>query len=124
MYSKTKFDHAKIDLAHSILHQKNADHTGQVEIAFLRSILSAAAKYGRVTPDDVYRAVESSGVFDLDLDEGEKDKIVADLWNIGDNYIGALSPLQARELRNLRKLCQRVVEHNDAEALSQIAELI
>ena len=124
MYSKTKFDHAKIDLAHSILHQKNADHTGQVEIAFLRSILSAAAKYGRVTPDDVYRAVESSGVFDLDLDEGEKDKIVADLWNIGDSYIGALSRQQAAELRRLRKLCLLAAATGDQDALSQIADLL
>jgi len=124
MYSATKFSNAKIDLAYSILHQKNADHMGQVEIAFLRSILSAAAKYGRVTPDDVYRAVESSGVLDLDLDEGEKDKIVADLWNIGDNYIGALSRQQAAELRRLRKLCLRAVERGDADALAQIADIL
>jgi len=124
MYSATKFSNAKIDLAYSILHQKNADHMGQVEIAFLRSILSAAAKYGRVTPDDVYLAVESSGAFDLDLDEGEKDKIIADLLNIGDQYIGALSPAQARELRLLRNLCLRAIERGDADALAQIAEII
>ena len=124
MYSATKFSNAKIDLAYSILHQKNADHMGQVEIAFLRSILSAAAKYGRVTPDDVYLAVESSGAFDLDLDEGEKDKIIADLLNIGDQYVGALSPAQAAELRRLRKLCLRAVERGDADALAQIADIL
>jgi hypothetical protein len=124
MYSKTKFDHAKIDLAYSILHQKNADHTGQVEIAFLRSILSAAAKYGRVTPDDVYRAVESSGAFDLDLDEIEKDKIIADLLNIGDNYVGVLSARQAAELRKLRNLCLRAAATGDQDALSQISEIL
>ena len=124
MYSATKFSNAKIDLAYSILHQKNADHMGQVEIAFLKALLSTAALNGCVTPDDVYRAVESSGAFDLDLDEGEKDKIIADLLNIGDQYIGALSPAQARELRKLRKLCILAAATNDAEALSQIAELI
>ena len=123
MYSATKFSNAKIDLAYSILHQKNADHMGQVEIAFLRSLLSAAAQHGQVTPDDIYRAVEGSGVFDLDLDEGEKDKIIADLWNIGDNYIGALSARQAAELRRLRKLCLEA-NSGDADALAQIAEII
>jgi len=124
MYSKTKFDHAKIDLAYSILHQKNADHMGQVEIAFLKALLSTAAQHGQVTPDDVYRAVESSGAFDLDLDEGEKDKIIADLWNIGDNYVGALSARQAAELRRLRKLCILAAATGDQDALSQIAEII
>jgi len=58
MYSKTKFNHAKIDLAYSILHQKNADHMGQVEIAFLRSLLSAAAQHGR----DAGRRVSRRGI--------------------------------------------------------------
>ena len=123
MYSKTKFDHAKIDLAYSILHQKNADHMGQVEIAFLRSLLSAAAQHGQVTPDDVYRAVESSGAFDLDLSDDEKDKIIADLWNIGDQYIGALSPAQAQELRKLRHLCLRA-NNGDLDAMMTIADLL
>ena len=124
MYSKTKFDHAKIDLAYSILHQKNADHTGQVEIAFLQALLTIAAQRGQVTPDDVYRAVESSGAFDLDLSDDEKDKIIADLWNIGDQYIGALSPAQAQELRKLRNLCLRAQQRGDADALAQIAEIM
>ena len=123
MYSNFKFQSAKAELAFAFTH-KPTDSIGQVEIAFLRSILSAAAKYGRVTPDDVYLAVESSGAFDLDLDEGEKDKIIADLLNIGDQYIGALSPAQARELRLLRNLCLRAIERGDADALAQIADLI
>ena len=123
MYSKTKFDHAKIDLAYSILHQKNADHMGQVEIAFLQALLTIAAQHGQVTPDDVYRAVESSGAFDLDLDEGEKDKIIADLWNIGDNYVGALSRQQAQELRKLRHLCLRA-NNGDLDAMMTIADMI
>ena len=124
MYSATKFSNAKIDLAYSILHQKNADHMGQVEIAFLQALLTIAAQRGQVTPDDVYRAVESSVAFDLDLDEGEKDKIIADLWNIGDNYVGALSAQQAAELRRLRKLCILAAATGDQDALSQIADLL
>ena len=123
MYSNFKFNNAKVDLAFAFTH-KPSDSTGQVELAFLRHLLSAAAQRGQVTPDDIYRAVERSGVFDLDLDEGEKDKIIADLWNIGDNYVGALSARQAAELRKLRNLCHRAVERGDAEALSQIAELL
>ena len=123
MYSAAKFDNAKIDLAYSILHQ-NADRIGQIELAFLRSLLSAAAERGCVTPDDVQRAVESSGAFNLDLDEIEKDKLIADLWNIGDNYVGALSRQQAAELRRLRKLCILAVATGDADAMSQIADLI
>jgi hypothetical protein len=123
MYSNFKFNNAKVDLAFAFTH-KPSDSTGQVELAFLRHLLSTAAQHGQVTPDDVYRAVESSGAFDLDLSDDEKDKIIADLWNIGDQYIGALSPAQARELRKLRKLCILAAATNDAEALSQIAELI
>jgi len=122
MYSNFKFQSAKAELAFAFTH-KPTDSMGQVEIAFLRSILSAAAQRGCVTPDDVYRAVEGSGVFDLDLDEGEKDKIIADLWNIGDNYIGALSRQQAAELRRLRQLCL-AANSGDLDAMLQIADLI
>ena len=122
MYSNFKFQSAKAELAFAFTH-KPTDSMGQVEIAFLRSILSAAAQRGQVTPDDVYRAVESSGAFDLDLDEGEKDKIIADLWNIGDNYIGALSARQAAELRRLRHLCL-AANSGDLDAMLQIADLI
>jgi len=123
MYSNFKFQSAMAALAYSFLHSPT-DAVKQIESAFLRSLLSSAAQHGRVTPDDVYRAVESSGVFDLDLDEGEKDKIVADLWNIGDNYVGALSRQQAAELRRLRKLCLLAAATGDQDALSQIADMI
>ena len=123
MYSNFKFQSAKTELAFAFTH-KPTDSMGQVEIAFLRHLLSTAAQHGQVTPDDVYRAVEASGAFDLDLDEGEKDKIIADLLNIGDNYVGALSARQAAELRKLRNLCHRAVERGDADALSQIADMI
>ena len=123
MYSNFKFNNAKVDLAFAFTH-KPTDSTGQVELAFLRHLLSTAAQHGQVTPDDVYRAVESSGAFDLDLSDDEKDKIIADLWNIGDQYIGALSPAQAQELRKLRNLCLRAQQRGDADALAQIAEII
>ena len=123
MYSNFKFNNAKVDLAFAFTH-KPSNSTGQVELAFLRHLLSAAAQRGCVTPDDVYRAVESSGAFDLDLDEIEKDKVIAYLWSIGDSYIGALSRQQAQELRKLHKLCLRVMEHNDLDAMMELAELI
>jgi len=123
MYSNFKFSNAKIDLAYSYF-QKPSDSTGQVEIAFLRHLLSAAAQHGRISDQDIQRAIEASGAFDLDLSDDEKDKIVADLWNIGDNYVGALSARQAAELRKLRNLCHRAVERGDADALSQIADMI
>jgi hypothetical protein len=123
MYSNFKFQSAKAELAFAFTH-KPTDSMGQVEIAFLKALLSTAALNGCVTPDDVYRAVESSGAFDLDLNDDEKDKIIADLWNIGDQYIGALSPAQARELRKLHKLCLRVMEHNDLDAMMEIADLL
>ena len=122
MYSNFRFQSAKTDLAFAFTHRPT-DSIGQVEIAFLRSILSAAAKYGRVTPDDVYRAVESSGAFDLDIDEIEKDKIIADLLNIGDNFIGALSRQQVAELRRLRQLCLKA-NRGDLDAVTQITDLI
>ena len=122
MYSNFKFNNAKVDLAFAFTH-KPSDSTGQIELAFLRHLLSAAAQRGCVTPDDVYRAVERSGAFDLDLDEIKKDKIIADLLNIGDNYVGALSARQAAELRRLRQLCL-AANSGDLDAMLQIADLI
>jgi len=123
MYSETRFNYAKFCLTAAYLHSPT-DAIQQVEVSFLRSLLSAAAQREQVMPDDVYRAVESSGVFNLNLSDDEKDKIIADLCNIGDNYVGALSRQQAAELRNLRKLCILAAERGDQDALAQIAELI
>jgi len=122
MYSAFKFNNAKAELAYALLNNPD-DRILKIEATFLRHLLSAAADRGQVTPDDVYRAVESSGAFDLDLDEGEKDKIIADLWNIGDNYVGALSPAQAQELRKLRHLCLRA-NNGDLDAMMTIADMI
>jgi len=122
MYSATKFSNAKIDLAYSILHQKNADHMGQVEIAFLKALLSTAAQRGRISDQDIQRAIEQSGACELAPEAA--DSIIAYLWQIGDQYVGALSPAQAAELRRLRKLCLRAVERGDADALAQIADIL
>ena len=126
MYSNFRFQLAKSQLANSYLADADADSAKRAKLIFLRSILSAAAKYGRVTPDDVQRAIdhaiEHSGVMELSLEYA--DGIIADLWQIGDNYIGALSHQQAAELRRLRKLCVLAAATGDADALAQIAELI
>ena len=121
MYSETRFNCAKSCMTAAFLHRPT-DRTQQVEFAFLRSLLSAAAQRGQVTPNDVYRAVESSGACDLAPEIA--DGIIAHLWSIGDSYIGALSPAQAAELRQLRKLCLLAAATGDQDALSQIAELI
>ena len=121
MYSETRFNYAKSCMTAAFLHRPT-DRTQQVEFAFLRSLLSAAAQRGQVTPNDVYHAVESSGACDLAPEIA--DSIIAHLWQIGDSYIGALSPAQAAELRRLRNLCLRVAATGDQDALSQIAELI
>jgi len=120
MYSEFRFHNAKIDLAYSYF-QKPSDSTGQVEIAFLRHLLSAAAQRGQVTPDDVQRALESSGIFELSPEIA--DDMIAYLWSIGDSYIGALSRQQTAELRRLRKLCLEA-NSGDTDALAQIAEII
>jgi len=121
MYSETRFQKAKATLAYSILHNPD-DHADKVESAFLRSLLSAAAEQGAISLKDVQRAIDKSGVMELDVEIA--DRLIRRFCVIGDQYAGRLSPLQARELRSLRKLCQRVVEHNDADALSQIADMI
>ena len=122
-YSNSKFNCAKSELVDSYLYPAaTADRTKQVELLFLRSLLSAAAKYGRVTQDDIQRAIEASGIFDLSPEIA--DRVVRQLWIIGDHYLGALSAQQAAELRRLRNLCLRVAALSDQDALSQIAELI
>jgi hypothetical protein len=125
MYSNSRFNCAKSDLVDSYLYPA-ADRTRQVELLFLRSILSAAALRERVTPDDVQRAIDHaidhSGVMELSLEYA--DGIIADLRQIGDSYIGALSRQQAAELRRLRKLCILAAATGDQDAWAQIAELI
>jgi len=121
MYSNFKFQSAKAELAFAFTH-KPTDSMGQVEIAFLRSILSAAAKYGRVTQDDIQRAIEHSGVCDLSPEIA--DRMLRKLMAIGDHYLGALSRAQARQLRQLRKLCILAAATNDAYALSEIDEIL
>jgi hypothetical protein len=121
MYSNSRFNCAKSDLVDSYLYPA-ADRTRQVELLFLRSLLSAAAKYGRVTQDDIQRAIEASGVFDLSPEIA--DQMLRFLLALGDHYLGALSRQQAAELRKLRKLCILAAATGDQDALSQIAELI
>ena len=125
MYSNFKFQLAKSQLVNSYLYT-TADGAKQAKLIFLRSILSAAALREHVTPDDVQRAIdhaiEHSGVIELSPDIA--DSIIADLWSIGDSYIGALSRQQAQELRRLRKLCLLAAALGDQDALSQIGEIL
>jgi len=126
MYSNFRFELAKSQLVNSYLANADADNAKQAKLLFLRSILSAAALRGKVTQDDIQRAIdhaiEHSGIMELSLECA--DGVIADLWSIGDNYIGALSRQQAAELRRLRKLCLRAVERGDADALAQIADIL
>ena len=123
MYSNSRFNCAKSDLVDSYLYSADAaDRTRQVELLFLRSLLSAAAKYGRVTQDDIQRAIEISGVCDLSPEIAEQ--MLRTLNAIGDYYCGALSRQQAAELRRLRKLCLRAAATGDQDALSQISEIL
>jgi len=121
MYSKTRFNCAKSDLVDSYLYPA-ADSTKQVEHIFIRALLGIAAKQGRVTQDDIQRAIEASGIFDLSPEIA--DQMLRTLNAIGDYYFGALSRQQAAELRRLRKLCILVAGRGDQDALAQIAELL
>jgi len=121
MYSKTRFNCAKSDLVDSYLYPA-ADSTKQVEHIFIRALLGIAAKQGCVSEQDIQRAIEASGV--LDLSPEIADRVVRQLWIIGDHYLGTLSRQQTAELRRLRKLCLRAAALGDQDALSQIAELI
>ena len=120
MYSNYRFQNAKTELAYSILHSPT-DAAKQIEALFLRSLLCAAANRGQVTQDDIQRAIEESGACDLAPEVA--DDMIAHLWNVGDNYIGALSARQAAELRRLRHLCL-AANSGDLDAMLQIADLI
>ena len=120
MYSNFKFQSAMAALAYSFLHSPT-DAVKQIESAFLRSLLSSAAQRGCVSDRDIQDAIESSGVFDLVPEIA--DIVIADLWQIGDNYIGALSRQQAQELRKLRHLCLRA-NNGDLDAMMTIADLL
>ena len=121
MYSNSRFNCAKSDLVSAYLYPA-ADRAKQVEHTFIRALLGNAALLGRVTQDDVQRAIEISGVCDLSPEIA--DQILRTLNAIGDYYFGALSRQQTAELRRLRKLCLLAAATGDADALAQIAELI
>ena len=126
MYSNFRFELAKSQLVNSYLNSAAANNAKQAKLLFLRSILSAAALRGKVTQDDIQRAIdhtiEHSGIMELSLECA--DGVIAGLWQIGDSYIGALSRQQAAELRRLRKLCILAAATGDQDALSQIADLL
>jgi len=121
MYSQSRFNCAKSDLVSAYLYPV-ADRAKQVENTFIRALLGIAAKQGRVSEQDIQRAIEASGVCDLSPEIA--DQTLRTLWVIGDHYIGQLSRQQAAELRRLRKLCLLAAATGDAEALSQIADMI
>ena len=121
MYSNSRFNCAKSDLVSAYLYPAT-DRAKQVEHTFIRALLGIAAKQGRVTQDDVQRAIEISGVCDLSPEIA--DQMLRTLNAIGDYYFGALSRQQAAELRRLRKLCILVAATGDQDALAQIADLL
>ena len=121
MYSNSRFNCAKSDLVSAYLYPAT-DSTKQVENTFIRALLGIAAKQGRVTQDDVQRAIEHSGVCDLSPEIA--DRMLSTLWAIGDHYVGALSPAQAAELRRLRKLCILAAATGDQDALAQIGDIL
>ena len=121
MYSLSRFNCAKSELVSAYLYPAT-DRAKQVENTFIRALLGIAAKQGRVTQDDVQRAIEASGVCDLSPEIA--DRMLRKLMAIGDHYLGALSRAQARQLRQLRKLCILAAATNDAYALSEIDEIL
>ena len=123
MYSRSRFNCAKSELVDSYLYPATtADCTKQVELLFLRSLLSAAALKGQVTQDDIQRAIEHSGVCDFSPEIA--DRMLRKLMAIGDHYLGTLSRQQTAELRRLRQLCILAAATNDALAWQQIAEIL
>jgi len=121
MYSKTRFDNAKSDLFAAYFYPP-ADRSRQVEYTFLRALLGIASKQGYIAQNDIQRAIEGSGIFDLDPESA--DRMLMTLRAIGDHYLGVLSRQQAAELRRLRKACILAAATNDADAWAQIAELL
>ena len=121
MYSLSRFNCAKSELVSAYLYPAT-DRAKQVEHTFIRALLGIAAKQGCVSEQDIQRAIEASGV--LDLSPEIADRVVRQLWIIGDHYLGALSRAQARQLRQLRKLCILAAATNDAYALSEIDEIL
>ena len=121
MYSNSRFNCAKSELVSAYLYPAT-DRAKQVEHTFIRALLGIAAKQGCVSEQDIQRAIEASGV--LDLSPEIADRVVRQLWIIGDHYLGALSRAQARQLRQLRKLCILAAATNDAYALSEIDEIL
>jgi len=121
MYSLSRFNCAKSELVSAYLYPI-ADRAKQVEHTFIRALLGIAAQQGCVSEQDIQRAIEASGV--LDLSPEIADRVVRQLWIIGDHYLGTLSRQQAAELRRLRKLCILAAATGDQDAWAQIAELI
>jgi len=121
MYSNSRFNCAKSELVSAYFYPPK-DRAQEVEFTFIRALLSIAAQQGKVTGNDIQRAIEASGVCDLSPEIA--DRMLRSLLALGDHYVGALSPAQAAELRRLRKLCILAAATGDRDAWAQIAELI
>ncbi len=128
MYDKTRFANAKISLRDSALFcAGNLSLREKAETEFMYQIMSRLATNGRLTHKDVDYAFRAAYEFMESLSDDCRDEIIFDLQEIGDYYIGSLSPAQHSEFRQLYNLCWRCINSGSeaaSEIMSQIEEIV
>jgi len=121
MYDNAKFKSLKQDLVYSLLVRPQ-DQVHEVDLTFLRKLISYAVFCGMIEDQDVESAIESSGVYDLPAD----DQVISLAWmrHTGRHYMGELSFQQETELRRLHELCMLLTRHGQLSAIREIADMI
>jgi hypothetical protein len=121
MYDRHTFRMMKHDLVYSHTHSP-ADPARKAEVNFLRHLLSTCAISGALEERDVERAIESSGILDLEGHDKREALLWARYW--ASWYLGRLSPEQKRILRQLRDLCASFTDEGSLAALREIADTL
>jgi len=131
MYDKTRFCDAKQCLVDALLTLPDyrLSWRESLESAFLESLLGNLAEDGNITQSDIDSAIDD--VWDVieGLSDDDKDDIIADLQDLGEYYLGELSPKQHREFAYLYDLCIAYSsdcgdDDNPQEILDKIYDLI
>ena len=125
MYDKYRFANAKSDLVDALLTLPDyrLSWRESLEATFLESLLSNLAVWGKITQRHVQDAIDE--VWDLleGLSDDDKDDIIADLQDLGEYYLGELSPKQHREFAYLYDLCI-AYSSDDCESSQDILDKI
>ena len=107
MYDKYRFSNAKSDLVDAMLTLPDyrLSWRESLEAAFLEALLGNLASFGKITQRHVQDAIDEVWDWLEGFNDDDKDDILSDLQDLGEYYMGDLSPKQRSEFSRLYNLC-------------------